>query len=81
MEQERAKATLTLEDIMGGTVPPYLTARQVGKIFQINPSTVRKGCEAGKYEKAFKLGNDWRVPSRFLEKQIRQAEERGEFAA
>lgn len=73
---------MMMEDLLGiDPVPPYLTARQVGKLFQVAPSTVRRGCEAGKYEKAFKLGADWRIPSRFLEKQIREAEERGEFAA
>lgn len=81
------KRTLTMEDILGGEVPAYLTIRQVAGIFQVDPSTVRRGCEAKKYERAFHLPStgkkegDWRIPSRFLEKQIREAEERGEFAA
>lgn len=75
------KQTLTMEDILGGDVPAYLTVNQVAEILQLNRSTVRRGCEAKKYERAFKLGDDWRIPSRFLEKQIREAEERGEFAA
>jgi hypothetical protein len=31
----RWKATLTMEDILGGEVPAYLTARQVAGIFQV----------------------------------------------
>lgn len=72
---------MTMEDILGGDVPAYLTVSQVAEILQLATSTVRRGCEAKKYERAFKLGADWRIPSRFLEKQIREAEERGEFAA
>ena len=75
------KRILTMEDILGGDVPAYLTVNQVAGIFQQSASTIRRGCEAKKYERAFKLGDDWRIPSRFLEKQIREAEERGEFAA
>jgi len=79
---------VTMEEILGGPVPPYLTVKQVAKIFQLDPSTVRRGCEARKYRKAFKLPSvgkrpegDWRIPSRFLEQQIREAEEQGEFSA
>lgn len=72
---------LTLEDLIGPEVPPFLTVNQVAKILQINSSTVRRGCERKKYERAFKIGKDWRIPSRCLEKQIRDAELTGEFAA
>lgn len=36
---------MTLEDIMGGDVPAYLTVKQVAKIFQQDASTVRRDCE------------------------------------
>jgi hypothetical protein len=72
---------LTLEDIMGGDVPAYLTVNQVAKILQLDSSTVRRGCEQKKYDRAFKAGKDWRIPSRFFERQIREAELKGEFAA
>ena len=79
---------VTLEDILGGPVPPYLTVKQVAEIFQLDVSTVRRGCEARKYRKAFKMpgtgrkpDGEWRIPSRFLEQQIREAEEQGEFSA
>lgn len=73
--------TLSLEYIMGGDVPAYLTVNQVAKILQLDPSTVRRGCEQKVYRGAFKPTKDWRIPSRFLEKQIRDAEINGEFAA
>jgi hypothetical protein len=73
---------MTLEDILGlDKVPPYLTIKQISDIFQIDKSTARRRAENKEYRGAFKLGNDWRIPSRYLEKQIRDAEERGEFAA
>lgn len=73
---------MTLEDILGiDKVPPYLTTAEVAKIFRIAKSTARRRCEEKVYRGAFKEGSDWRVPSRFLEKQIRDAEETGEFGA
>jgi hypothetical protein len=72
---------VTMEDLLDlHPVPPYLTPAQVGKVFQKHPSTVRRGCEAGVYRKAFKHGADWCIPSRYLEQQIREAEANGEFA-
>jgi hypothetical protein len=72
----------TLEDILGiDKVPPYLTPAEVAKIMRINPSTARRRCEAKQYKGAFKDGADWKIPSRFFEKQLRDAEERGEFGA
>lgn len=73
---------MNLEDLLGiDKVPPYLTVAQVAEIFQINKSTARRRAENKEYKGAFKLGSDWRIPSRYLEQQIRQAEEHGEFGA
>lgn len=79
---------MTLEDILGGPVPAYLTVNEVAKIFRIDPSTARRHCESKQYRKAYKLPpagrkptGEWRIPSRFLEQQIREAEETGEFSA
>lgn len=72
----------TLEDILGiDKVPAYLTPAEVAKILRIDPSTARRRCEAKHYKGAFKEGVDWKIPSRHLEKQLREAEERGEFGA
>lgn len=77
-----ARDFITMEDILNiHPVPPYLTPTQVGKLFQEHPSTIRRGCEAGKYRKAFKDGPKWLIPSRYLEQQIREAEANGEFGA
>lgn len=72
---------VTMEDLLGGPVPPYLTPKEMRKLFPKHASTIRRWCEEGKFRKAFKLGSDWMIPSRFLEQQIREAEEQGEFAA
>lgn len=74
----------TLEDILGiGNVPAYLTVRQLAEILNVDPSTARRKCEEKKIKGAFKLDEDapWRIRSRLLEKQLREAEETGEFAA
>ena len=74
----------TLEDILGiGKVPAYLTVKQLAEILQVDPSTARRKCEEKKIKGAFKLDEDspWRIRSRLLEQQLREAEERGEFAA
>jgi hypothetical protein len=82
-----ARDFMTLEDILGGPVPAYLTVKEIARIFRIDVSTARRRCEARQYRKAFKLppagtkpDGEWRIPSRFLEQQIREAEEHGEFA-
>jgi predicted site-specific integrase-resolvase len=76
----------TLEDILGiGNVPAYLTVRQVAEILQVDISTARRKCDEGKIKGAFKLDDSsksnppWRVRSRLFEKQLREAEERGEL--
>lgn len=78
----------TLEDILGaGNVPAYLTVKQVAEILQIDVSTARRKCEERKIKGAFKLDEDkrenapWRIRSRLLEKQLRDAEESGELVA
>ncbi len=71
----------TLEDILGlRDIPAYFTTGDIARILQIDRSTVRRKCERGEYERAFKVGPDWRIPSRFFEKQLKRAEETGEFA-
>jgi hypothetical protein len=82
------QGTMTLEDLFGGEVPAYLTAGEVATLLRLHTSTVRRQCEAGDYDHAFRLPGakkkkdlgDWRIPSRFLERKLRHAEETGEFA-
>ncbi len=69
----------TLEDILGREIPAYFTAKEIASILRVDSSTVRKKCERGEFEKAFKQGADWRIPSRFFEKQLLKAESQGDF--
>lgn len=72
----------TLEDILGiDKVPAYLTPAEVAKILRVNPSTARRRCESKRFKGAFKEGADWKIPSRYFEQQLREAEESGEFGA
>jgi hypothetical protein len=82
-----ARDFMTLEDILGGPVPAYLTVKEIARIFRIDVSTARRRCEEKAYRNAYKLpaagrkpDGEWRIPSRFLEQQIREAEKTGEFA-
>ncbi len=44
-----------------GELPPYLTPRQVAKLFQVRETTVRSWMRRGMLN-GIKIGHSWRIP-------------------
>ncbi len=52
-------------------MPRLLTVEQVAEMVGLQPSTIRLWCSQGRFQGAFKIGREWRIPYASLPEEIR----------
>lgn len=53
-----------------------LSAAEVGDRLNVSEQKIRRMCEEGEFEGAFKIGRQWRIPEEAIETYVRRQQER-----